>query len=842
MLPVEDIREQIVSALVESKRLIVSAPTGSGKSTQIPQMLLDENLVGDKEIWVLQPRRMATRMLARRVANERGAELGDEVGYQIRFDNKTSKLTRIRFVTEGILFRRLQLDKELSNIGAIVFDEFHERHLEGDLSLALTREIQSEKRPDLIMLVMSATIETDKLREYLTPCSLLEAEGVSFPVDVSYSPVPTLVDRPFVLFDHVAKQCKKLSLEMEGDVLIFMPGVFEIRQTINALSRIGLDRHYDLMPLHGELSLDVQERAVASGGKPKIIVSTNIAETSLTIEGVKVVIDSGLAKVSRFDSRRGINTLLVDKISRASADQRKGRAGRVSEGFCIRLWSKNDHDGRLAQEVPEIGRVDLSETVLSLKAMGVNDVRSFHWFEKPLENTLFKAEALLVQLGAIDRLGKLSKMGLKMSSFPLNPRFSRMLIESDKYKCVPIIATYSALTQTRNILLPLRDKALDRKRDELLGDFDSDYDRQVRVLEWVKENQYDYEFCKRWGIHLQGVRQVEKIKENFLDIAYQNGLDTQLACVDGMAYRRCLLIGFSDNIAKRTTRGTLHCVMTNGRKGELRRDSAARNESLIIPTDIQEQKSKNGIQVLLGCAVGITEALLEAVFPDDINCTSEVFFDEKNRKVVSSRQRRFRDLILSSTDSNEGISEGEASILLAKSVFEGKLKLKNWDEGVETWIHRNNFLAEYCSDYGFTKIGDDERVIILSEICQGSFSYKDIKNIDVWPGVKSWLSEANHALMDKLAPVEMSLPAKKRPVKIRYDIKHKPVLSATIQELYDCNLDLNIAGGNYSLLVELLAPNRRPVQLTNDLNSFWNGAYENIKKDLKGRYPKHEWR
>src|SRR5438067_965751 len=445
-LPIYELEKSILAELKSRSRIIIQAPTGSGKSTQVPQILLDHGLLGDGQVVILQPRRLAARLLAARVAFERKCRLGDEVGYQIRFENITSPRTRIRFVTEGILLRQLIQDPELRGISAILFDEFHERHLYGDITLARALQLQATSRPDLKLAVMSATLDAGLLEKYLAPCSLLSSGGRAFPVEIEYLPKPVGGDG-YPIWDLAADELERLAPQTKGDVLIFMPGKYEIGRTIAAIRASRVSDRFVVLPLHGELPPAEQDAALAHYQKRRAIVSTNVAETSLTIDGVQVVIDSGLARIARFDPRRGINTLLVEKISRASADQRAGRAGRTAPGTCVRLWTEREHLERQPQELPEVKRLDLSEVVLTLKASGVEDVANFRWLEAPDAQALARAEELLVDLGAISSPGRITPLGRRMLAFPVHPRYARMLLAAHEYRCVTAIALIAALTQ-----------------------------------------------------------------------------------------------------------------------------------------------------------------------------------------------------------------------------------------------------------------------------------------------------------------------------------------------------------------------------------------------------------
>ena len=432
-LPIYEIENDIIATLAATRRLVLQAPTGSGKSTQVPQMLLKHGLLGNGQVVILQPRRLAARLLASRVAHEVGVELGRDVGYQVRFENVTSATTRIKFETEGILLRQMIQYPTLRGIQALIFDEFHERHLYGDITLARALDIQETSRPDLLVIVMSATLDAGALEKYLRPCVVLSSEGRTFPVSVGYLPRRLGTNAPPV-WELAADAFSKYAA---GDVLIFMPGGYEINRTIEAIRHKSESSGYLLLPLHGELAPRDQDAAVARYDQPKVVVATNVAETSITIDGVRLVIDSGLARIPRYDPNRGINTLLVEKISRSSAEQRAGRAGRTAPGQCIRLWPEPEQAERPARELPEIKRLDLSEVILTLKAAGVEDLRKFRWLEAPSDASLNHAEKLLLDLGALeghDRSTAITDLGRRMLAFPVHPRYARMLLAAQEYE------------------------------------------------------------------------------------------------------------------------------------------------------------------------------------------------------------------------------------------------------------------------------------------------------------------------------------------------------------------------------------------------------------------------
>ncbi len=855
-LPIYELEAAVVRALRSSGRLIVQAPTGSGKSTQIPQMLLRHGLLGERgEIVVLQPRRLATRMLAKRVAEEVGSPLGGVVGYQIRLESRVSEQTRIRFVTEGILLRQMSFDASLRGVSTIVFDEFHERHLYGDISLARALQIQQTTRPDLKLIVMSATLDAGLLKDYLAPCEVLVSQGRSFPVRIEYLAKAVSFEHEPV-WDVTARECERIAATVTGDFLVFMPGAYEIGRTVQAIQGLRALRDFVTFPLHGELPPEQQDRAVARYDQRKIIVSTNVAETSLTIDGVTAVIDCGLARVARFDPHRGINTLLIEKISAASADQRAGRAGRTAPGICVRLWTEREHEQRAPQELPEVKRLDLSEVVLTLKASGIDDVQNFPWLEKPDPKALERAEMLLADLGAIagssggrrDAPGarilmRITEIGRKMLRFPVHPRYARMFLAAQERGCVRPVALMAALTQGRNFLLRNVSKEVEQARENIFGEeHESDFFLLMRAWRYADKAKYSLDACRRQGLHAQGARQVGPLFEQFLGIAAKEGLDTSERRIDGIEVRKCVLAGFSDQLAKRLDAGTLRCELVHRRKGVLARESVIQKSSLLVAAEITEVGGRDGeVNVLLSLATAIDEAWLKEIFPDDYRETRGVTYDESIKRVVSRRERRFRDLILDSKSSSDEAPLNEAAALLTKEVVAGRLKLEAWDETVEQWIIRVNRLAEWFPELEVNPITDADRATLIEQICYGELGYRDIKDKPVMPVLKDWLTAEQLAVIDDYLPERLTM-ANGRRSKITYAKEGPPVLSARIQELYGIEGKFTLGHGRVPVKIEVLAPNQRPIQVTDDLTSFWREMYPKVKTELSRRYPRHEWR
>jgi ATP-dependent helicase HrpB len=850
-LPIYELESAVVASLRAQGRLIVQAPTGSGKSTQIPQMLLRHGLLdrmGGRdslgEVVVLQPRRLAARMLAKRVAEEVGTKLGEVVGYQIRLESRVSERTRIRFVTEGILLRQMSFDASLRGVSALVFDEFHERHLYGDISLARAMQIQQTTRPDLKIVVMSATLDAGMLKSYLAPCDVLVSQGRSFPVRIEYLPKSVNFEQD-AMWDVAAAECERVAdASSSGDMLVFMPGAYEINRTVQAIQSARGLRDFVCFPLHGELPPEQQDRAVERYERRKIIVSTNVAETSLTIDGVTTVIDCGLARMARFDPHRGINTLLIEKIAVSSADQRAGRAGRTAPGVCVRLWAEREQANRAPQELPEVKRLDLSEVVLTLKASGIDDVANFPWLEKPDAVGLVRAENLLADLGALGGERKtITEVGRRMLRFPVHPRYARMFLAAAERGCVRTVALMAALTQGRNFMLRGVTKDVEKAREDVLGEeHESDFFLAMRAWRYADKAGYAMDACRRLGIHAQGARQVGPLFEQFLEIAEKEGLDVSEQRVDGVAVRKCVLAGFSDQLAKRLDAGTLRCELVHNRRGLLARESAIAQAKLLVAAEISEIGRGDGeVSTLLSMATAVEESWLKEIFPDDYCEARGVTYDETIKRVVSRRERRFRDLVIESKASSDDAPLNEAAALLTKEVVAGRLKLEAWDDTVEQWILRVNRLAEWFPELEVNPITDADRATLIEQICYGELGYRDIKDKPVMPVLRDWLTAEQFAVLDDYLPEKLVM-GNGRKARLTYAKEGPPIMSARIQELYGIEGRFTLGHGRVTVKFEVLAPNHRPIQVTDDLTNFWREQYPKVKAELSRRYPRHEWR
>jgi ATP-dependent helicase HrpB len=731
---------------------------------------------------------------------------------------------------------------------------------------------------------MSATLDLDLLTGYLgtrnaergtrkpeIACGVLTSEGRVFPVDLEYAAEPSYVDKRPVWEQAADAFADHIGRGDSGDVLVFMPGSFEIAQTLNAIRYRSESKGFVLLPLHGELPPKDQDAAVARHRQPKVVVATNVAETSLTIDGIRLVIDSGLARIPRYDPHRGINTLLIEKISRASAEQRTGRAGRTAPGKCVRLWSEREHADRKEQELPEIKRLDLAEVVLTLKAVGVEDLRKFRWLEAPDEKALTHAEELLADLGALrsgtgvppvsgqrptsalappapggDRQDacptSITPLGRKMLAFPLHPRYSRMLLAAQDNGCVYQAALVAALTQGRDLLLRNVDRATAEFRDDLLGDkATSDFWILMRAWSYVKKNDYRLDACRKLGIHAVTARQVAPLLEQFLRIAEREGLDVRARAMDDAALQKCILAGFSDHLARRMDSGTLRCDLVHGRCGTLARESTAQHATLFVAAEVREVEGKDmAVNTLLTLATVVEPDWLRELFPDDINSQMRVFFDATARRVYAEEQLRFRDLALE-TRRVEPPPLNEAARLLAEEVLAGRLQLKTLDHGVEQWIVRLNLLAKWCPDLELPPFTDDAKRSVVEQLCHGAFTFKEIKERDARPVVRSWLSGKQQALLDKHAPERLEFANGRHP-KVSYGSDAPPHIALRIQELYGVKQTPRIAMGRVPVLVHILTPGMKPVQITQDLANFWRGHYPKLKQELQRKYPKHEWK
>jgi ATP-dependent helicase HrpB len=846
-LPVHEIESALKSAVsaASQARVLLKAPTGSGKSTAVPLMMLEA--VTEGSILVIEPRRMAARLLAGWVARLHGTALGATVGYAVRFDTRYGRDTRLIYMTDGVFQRWMQENPQLKGVSAVVFDEFHERRLAVDVALGRCLDLQESTRPDLKLVVMSATLDTRNLAEYLGEATHLEAGGRTYPIEVQYRPDrPKLNDRrggpaqETPVWERIAQVAKEaLSLDQPGDLLCFLPGMHEIRKTVEALEANSVFRAYDVLPLHSGLPPAAQEAAVSPGPRPKIIVSTNVAETSLTIEGVRTVIDAGLARVASFDPRRGIDTLLIRKISRASAEQRAGRAGRTGPGRAFRLWSESEHSRREGFDAPEVRRVDLAEVFLLLKAAGISDPLTFRWLDAPSPESAARAEALLHDLGATDRDGHLTEEGRAMAALPLEPRYARLMLGGVEQGCVAEMAFIAAAVQGEGIFTNKRGSI--SPKDFIHPGEDCDFAGEWRAFQSASEMGYDPKRCGQLGIIARGAREIAQGFERLQRLAHQRGWPWGKVDFAGNreAVGRAMLSGFSDRLGVRFSQGTLACKVVGNRRGKLDDESSAKQAAAFVAAEMTEVEGREVI-VQLRRATAIDLSWLREIFPEDVQEFDGVAFDDTRRRVVSRKELKFRDLVLESKESDHGVNLNAAAELLAQRVISGELILKNWDAAVDQWCARLGFLSQAMPDLGLPTWTEEDRESAIAQICHGAVSHKDIKEAEVWPVLREWLNHSQSTALSQHAPERLKL-SNGQSVKVTYEPGKDPWIAIRVQHLFGVWQTPTIAGGRVPLLVHILAPSQRPWQMTKDLNNFWANGYKQMKKELAGRYPRQAW-
>lgn len=840
-LPIFEIRDHVKNCLIQSNQIIIHAPTGTGKSTWIPQFLTDDILEADEKLIVLQPRRIATRMLASYISTIRGKELGTETGYQVRLESKFNSNTRILFQTEGILLNQLLSHELPENIGAIVFDEFHERHLETDLSLSLAINLQKKQRPQLRLIVMSATLDIDVAKKFLNNAHYLKVDSPGYPVTIDYEKS----DQHLPIWQSASQAIvRRLDFIGNQNVLVFMPGQHEIRKTIEVLRSNPKLSDFEIYPLHGSLTREEQLKAV-SAGKRKIIVSTNVAETSLTIPEIVMVVDSGLARVSRFDYTRGINTIFTENISSSSANQRAGRAGRTAPGKCIRLWGEFENTNRVEQLQPEIHRTDLTEIILRLIASGIKNIYEFEWLEKPALEAIQSALELLLKINCIDPEFRITATGKEIAQWRLHPREGKLLQKAKVLDCLPYAVLMVSIGQSQGILFPTKDEIVKQERLHYWGYTGSDLLMELNAWLWAKERQFKLNECKSLEVNANIARQCGQIAIQLLrqiTNSSQSDIlpDTYPSLAISEKLRECIFYGYQDLIAIKYNPKSEVCQLTGGRSASLHPSCMVREEKLMVATEIEESYAANGVRLLIKKASVINESWLESLTGNQFQFVQNEYFDQELQKVQVSEEKLFMGIVISRKKTNLEDLE-KATNLLYNSIVNGIVPFPQWDEEVEHFVRRVGFASKHSKHIPIPNINDEAKELIIKQSIYGCKSTKEVVTRPIWPLLKAWFNPYQLDLIDRLAPISIQLPGRKKPTLIRYDEKGDAVLSEVIQAFFDCK-PIKIADGQVEVVYELLSPARRPVQITRDLIKFWETSYPEIRKEMKGRYPKHDWR
>ena len=803
-LPIEEALPPLLAALQSGLNAVLQAPPGAGKTTLVPLALLDQPWRGDRRIIMLEPRRLAARAAARRMAALLGEAVGETVGYRIRQDSKIGAKTRIEVVTEGILTRMLQDDPELSGVAAVLFDEFHERSLNADLGLALCLESQGSLRDDLRLLVMSATLDGRPVAKLMNDCPIITSEGRSFPVDVRWQ------DKPHNgRFDDAvaALVSRAIDEEPEGDLLVFLPGQGEIRRVQAQLE----SRYPDLLvaPLYGDLSQEAQDAALRpQSGRRKVVLSTSIAETSLTIEGIRIVVDGGQMRLPRFDPNGGMTKLVTVPVSKASAEQRRGRAGRLGPGLCYRLWSEAAHRALPGFTAPEIADADLAPLALELARWGVSDPTSMAWLEPPPAASYAQAVDLLKRLGALDHGGRITAHGKAMAALPLHPRLAHMVLKAESMGLGSLACDLAALLSERDILRNARDADL-RLRLEALAD--------------PRSNNAD-----RGGV--QRVR----------DAAKQLRRSLRIPQSDDSVEEAGLLLAFAypDRIGQRRSAQGLQYRLSNGRGAFFPVPEALATEDMLVMADLDGDKRDARIFL----AAPVTRAEIEDHFAELILTTEAVAWDSREQVVTARRQRKLGELVLKDEALPKPSREAITEAMLA-GVREMGLACLPWNDAARKFQSRITFLRRIEGE-AWPDLSDEALTETLSDWLppwlEGISRKAHLERLDMLEILEAALPWEKKRDLDEAAPTHVTVPSGSR-IPIDYETGEIPVLAVRLQEMFGLADTPTLAHGRVKLVLHLLSPARRPMQVTQDLASFWANTYKQVKADLKGQYPKHYW-
>ena len=818
-LPIQHVMPSVKQTLSRETRLALSAPPGAGKTTGVPPALLDEPWLKGRKIIMLEPRRLAARTAAQRMASQLGEAVGRTVGYRIRLESRVGPETRIEIVTEGILTRLLQTDPMLEGVGLVIFDEFHERSLHADLGLALCLDAQGGLREDLRLMVMSATLDTKAVSRLLGGAPVVESQGKMFPVETRYS-VDTPREDP--IHDTTATILTALRDET-GSILVFLPGAGEIRRVHRRLGEAGLASSIMVVPLYGALGRDAQTKAIAPPPPDtrKVVLATSIAETSLTIEGVRVVIDAGLMRVPRFDVRSGMTRLVTIPVSRDSADQRRGRAGRTEPGICYRLWSRERHAALLERSTPDILAADLATLALELAAWGVTDPAMLSWIDPPPPAAFAQARDLLQELGAVGQGGRITHHGKKMASFGLHPRLSHMLLQAKELGMGNVACEIASILGERDFFIKGPEGG------------DADLRLRLEVLRGIQGDGTPDLFGMRVDKGL--CRTVEKIAtllKHRLNCGDKSGRVDDAGIVLSFAY--------PDRIAVRRPGKEPRFLLSNGQGAYFNTPEPLSAENYLAVADLDGDRQE--ARIFLGAPVAF-ENLMEC-FKDRVVEKELVEWDRRSRAVTACRQVLLGKAILKSLPLKQPAPDRMAAAM-CNGIRQMGMETLPWTKQLRAWQARVLMMKKSNAEgIPWPDVTDNNLLETLETwllpYLSGVSRRDQLPRLDLKNALLSLLPWNRQAALDRLAPTHVTVPSGSR-IPISYTDGDTPVLAVRLQEMFGALDTPAIAGGKVPLLLHLLSPAGRPVQITHNLKSFWDTTYFEVKKDLMGRYPKHHW-
>ncbi len=826
-LPIYDILPELRAQLVSREAVILSAPPGSGKTTVVPLALLAETWLAGQTILMLEPRRLAARLAAAFMSRQLGEEIGQTVGYRVRFESKVSAATRVEVVTEGVLTRRMQDDPELTGVGLVIFDEFHERSLQGDLALALCLDVMGSLREDLKLLIMSATLDTGAISRLLDDAPVVMGAGQTYPVGVEYCRAGQLLHNyPREIAKQVAATINKALAEQPGDILAFLPGSAEIRFTQALLNTALPPAKIVIHPLYGDLSLAAQTAAVQPdrAGRRRIILATPIAETSITIEGIHTVVDSGWKRSPKFDPNSGLSRLTTQRISKASSTQRAGRAGRLGPGHCYRLWSIGEEHGLRPFDSPEILTADLSQLVLDLARWGVYDLDGLRWLDPPPAGHFAQAQSLLLVLGALDSQNHITLLGQKMAELPVHPRLGLMLLAATSSGTIELACDLAALLSERDIMKG-RDRSVDiEDRLHALAVFRRDGVAAVRTLE------VDTAAC------LRVIQTSRQLREHLPKIARnKTGERAELTMTAG----ELLALAFPDRIGQRRAEGQGQYKLSSGRGALLpAHDRLAAHEYLAVA-----ELDAGRVEGRIFLAAPLTKNSLLAVFPTRLQREEKVYWEEQSGTVKAQRLLRLDELILKTSPLTNPSSDAVLAALLSGIRSRGLTTLP-WSDKARDLQARLECMRLWQPEAGWPDVSD---ACLLESLDQwlapyltGTRSAEHLRKLDLFTILAAMLNWQQQSQLDREAPTHLTVPSGSR-VRLRYTPGDPPVLAVRLQEMFGLADTPKICNNTVPVLLHLLSPAQRPMQITQDLHGFWEGAYHEVKKELRGRYPKHHW-